>query len=107
MTAADLVVCRAGASVLGELPAAGKPAVLVPYPHAGAHQWQNARYLQEQGAAVVVEDSELDDLLGPTVTRLLADTAKLVEMAKQSRSLARPRAATDMAEALMELAKGC
>jgi UDP-N-acetylglucosamine--N-acetylmuramyl-(pentapeptide) pyrophosphoryl-undecaprenol N-acetylglucosamine transferase len=58
--AADLVLSRAGASTLGELIAVGRPAVLVPYPHAAEdHQTANAEHMEETGAAVVVSDSEL------------------------------------------------
>lgn len=106
MIAVDLVLSRAGASVLGELPAAGKPAVLVPYPYAGAHQRDNARYLEEKGAAVVLENDDLDSQLGPMVERLLSDPVALVKMAEQARGLARPHAAEDLARSLVELAEG-
>lgn len=104
MAAADLALCRAGASVLGELPAIGLPAVLVPYPYAGGHQQLNARYLQENGAAVILDNRNLPSLL-PLVGGLLHDEAKLRAMSEASRRLARPDAAQRIASLLRELAE--
>ncbi len=91
MAAADLVVCRSGASALGELPALGLPAVLVPYPHAWRYQRVNAQYLVERGAAVMIEDGQLNHPgqgLVKTVASLLADPARLSAMREASRGLA-------------------
>jgi UDP-N-acetylglucosamine--N-acetylmuramyl-(pentapeptide) pyrophosphoryl-undecaprenol N-acetylglucosamine transferase len=104
MAAADLALMRAGASVMGELPAVGLPAILVPYPHAGGHQRFNARYLADAGAALVVEDNKLNGLL-PLVGELLADEARRATMAEAARHLARADAATDIARLLLEVAK--
>jgi UDP-N-acetylglucosamine--N-acetylmuramyl-(pentapeptide) pyrophosphoryl-undecaprenol N-acetylglucosamine transferase len=104
LLAADLVVSRAGASTLGEFPAAGLPAVLVPYPHAGAHQWDNARYLVEAGAAVAIADADLGRDLVPTVMDLLADRPRRDAMGQTARSLARPDAAGSIGELLIALA---
>lgn len=104
MAAADLVVSRGGASGIGELAAAGKPSVLVPYPHAGAHQKENAAYLVDAGAAVLVDDSEIEDSFGPLVLELLADPAALSRMAERAGSLARPHAAADLAALVRQLA---
>jgi UDP-N-acetylglucosamine--N-acetylmuramyl-(pentapeptide) pyrophosphoryl-undecaprenol N-acetylglucosamine transferase len=102
LSAADLVVARAGGSVW-EVAAAGKPALLVPYPHATAdHQAKNARYFEEGGGAVVVPEAELD--LRRDVERLLSDDAGLERMAGAMRRLARPDAADAIAEELLELA---
>jgi UDP-N-acetylglucosamine--N-acetylmuramyl-(pentapeptide) pyrophosphoryl-undecaprenol N-acetylglucosamine transferase len=95
MAAADLALMRAGASVMGELPAVGLPAILVPYPHAGGHQVFNARFLADAGAAIIVEDNKLNGLL-PLLGELLADEPRRAAMAEAARSLARP---------LMEVAK--
>jgi UDP-N-acetylglucosamine--N-acetylmuramyl-(pentapeptide) pyrophosphoryl-undecaprenol N-acetylglucosamine transferase len=103
LAAADLVVARAGGSVW-EVAAAGKPALLVPYPHATAnHQEKNARYFERGGGAVVVRESELD--LRRQVGGLLADPARLEEMAQAMRALAKPDAAEVVAEELMSLAR--
>ena len=103
LAAADLVVARAGGSVW-EVAAAGKPALLVPYPYATAdHQAKNARYFQEGGGAVVVPEDELE--LRRRVDGLLADTERLARMAAAMRALARPDAADVVAEELIALAR--
>ncbi len=105
MAAADLALCRSGASVMGELPAVGLPAILVPYPYAGGHQRLNARYLARNGAAVVLDDSELHTML-PLVGELLADERRRRQMREAARRLARPDAARRIAHILLELAGG-
>jgi len=106
-SAADLVICRAGATTLSELTALGVPALLVPYPYAaGDHQRANARALAEAGAAVVVDQSELSgERLAREIRSLLANEQRLQKMAEAARSLARPRAALDIAERLLRLAR--
>ena len=105
LAAADLVVARAGGSVF-EIAASGTPAVLVPYPHASAdHQTANARWMENAGAAVVIEDGELDGVrLAREVAALLADRGRLAEMGLASRGLARPDAAKDIADELLKAA---
>jgi UDP-N-acetylglucosamine--N-acetylmuramyl-(pentapeptide) pyrophosphoryl-undecaprenol N-acetylglucosamine transferase len=101
--AADLAVGRAGASVLGELPLFGLPAVLVPYPHAWRYQKVNAEHLAGRGAALVLRDEDLAPQLGPTVLALLSDRERLRGMAEASRRLARPDAAQAIAEEIERL----
>jgi UDP-N-acetylglucosamine--N-acetylmuramyl-(pentapeptide) pyrophosphoryl-undecaprenol N-acetylglucosamine transferase len=101
LAASDLVVARAGGSVF-EIAAYGRPAILVPYPHAAAdHQADNARWMAGAGAAVVISDEQLT---GPRLARevaaLLANPARLAAMAAASRRLARPDAARDIADEL-------
>jgi UDP-N-acetylglucosamine--N-acetylmuramyl-(pentapeptide) pyrophosphoryl-undecaprenol N-acetylglucosamine transferase len=105
LAAADLVVARAGGSVF-EIAAHARPALLVPYPHAsGDHQSANARWMAEAGAAVVIADSELSAArLAEEVDTLLADRGRLAAMAAAARGLARPQAATEIAEELLEAA---
>ncbi len=103
LSAADLVVARAGGSVW-EVAAAGKPALLVPFPHATAdHQEKNARYFERGGGAVVIRESELD--LRRQVSDLLDDPARLEEMGRSMLALAKPDAAEVVAEELMALAR--
>jgi UDP-N-acetylglucosamine--N-acetylmuramyl-(pentapeptide) pyrophosphoryl-undecaprenol N-acetylglucosamine transferase len=106
LAAANLAVARAGGSVF-ELAANGLPAVLIPFPHAaGDHQSSNARWMAEVGAAVVIADGELTGpRLGGEVASLLADERRLAAMAAAARGLARPRAAADVADELLEAAR--
>ncbi|MCA1682596.1 MAG: undecaprenyldiphospho-muramoylpentapeptide beta-N-acetylglucosaminyltransferase [Actinobacteria bacterium] len=105
LAAADLVVARAGGSIF-EIAAAGKPAILVPYPHATAdHQTANARWMSDAGAAVVVPDAELTAArLGQEVGALLGDPSGLAAMAAASASLARPDAAQAVADEVLAAA---
>ena len=103
LAAADVAVARAGASTLAEFPAVGLPAVLVPYPHSGAHQQPNADYMAAQGAAVVLAEADVERLV-PTIRGLLGDTARREAMSRASRALAKPQAAETLAAALHELA---
>jgi len=105
LAAADLAVCRAGASTLGELPFFGLPAVLVPYPYAWRYQRVNADWLAERGAAVRLDDERLAAELLPTLRRLLEDRAGLSSLAAHMRALARPDAATRLARELGGLAR--
>ena len=101
---ADMVLCRAGATTVAELAAAGVPSVLVPYPHAvDDHQTRNARFLSDAGAAVLVPQSELR---AERLAELIAgfDRARLLEMAVRARSLGRPGATEAVARACTELA---
>ncbi|MCL7451636.1 MAG: UDP-N-acetylglucosamine--N-acetylmuramyl-(pentapeptide) pyrophosphoryl-undecaprenol N-acetylglucosamine transferase [Anaerolineae bacterium] len=100
LVAADLVVARAGAATLGEFPAAGLPALLVPYPHSGQHQLPNATYMARSGAAEVLPDAALDEDLVPRVSALLEDEAKLDGMRQSARAMARSDAAEMIAELL-------
>jgi len=105
LAAADLALCRAGASTLGELPCFGLPAMLVPYPYAWRYQRVNADWLAQRGAAVRLDDERLAEELLPTLRRLLDDRARLRDMRKRMRALARPEAATRLAAELLALAK--
>lgn len=101
---ADLIICRAGASTIAELAAAGVAAVLVPYPHAvDDHQSTNAKFLAGRGAALMIAQPEFtarrlaDVLAGYTRERLLT-------MARAARAAAKPDATSAVAEVCMALA---
>jgi UDP-N-acetylglucosamine--N-acetylmuramyl-(pentapeptide) pyrophosphoryl-undecaprenol N-acetylglucosamine transferase len=105
LSAADLVVSRAGASTLGEFPLFGLPAVLVPYPYAWHYQKVNAQYLVDQGAAILLEDHTLADRLSSTILNLFNAPEKLENMRKAMKALARPDSASKIAAALTGLAQ--
>jgi UDP-N-acetylglucosamine--N-acetylmuramyl-(pentapeptide) pyrophosphoryl-undecaprenol N-acetylglucosamine transferase len=102
LAAGDLVLGRAGGSIF-ELTAAGRPAVLVPYPHAAAgHQEGNAAWMAEAGAAIVVRDEELEaGRLAREVGDLIYDEERLVAMAAASAALAKPDAARRIADEVL------
>lgn len=103
---ADLLVCRSGASTVGEITAAGKPAIFVPFPRAADdHQNVNARALERAGAAVVVEESNLGAAyLVDTVSALLADPNHLQNMSGAAKALAHPKALEEIAAMVKQLA---
>ncbi|HEX3318642.1 MAG TPA: undecaprenyldiphospho-muramoylpentapeptide beta-N-acetylglucosaminyltransferase [Solirubrobacteraceae bacterium] len=106
LAASDLVIARAGGSIF-EICSHGRPAVLVPYPHASAdHQTTNARWMADAGAAVILPDAELDgSRLRREADALLGDRARLEAMARASAALARPRAAAEVADEVLAAAR--
>ena len=103
LSVADIVVSRAGASVLGEFPLYGVPAILIPYPYAWRYQEVNARYLEERGAAVVLQDDQLNMHLLPTIRDLLTDHQRRNKMSQMMLSLATPQAARSIADLIQGL----
>jgi UDP-N-acetylglucosamine--N-acetylmuramyl-(pentapeptide) pyrophosphoryl-undecaprenol N-acetylglucosamine transferase len=105
LEAADLAVARAGGSVF-ELAAHALPAILVPYPHAsGDHQSANARWMSDAGAAVVIADGQLSAArLGAEVAALMGNRERLAAMSRAAAGLARPEAAAEVAQELLEAA---
>ena len=106
MAAADLVVCRSGASTLSELGVLGKPAILVPSPNVtNNHQEKNARVLEKAGAAVLITEDEItaDKLLG-SVSLLLSRPDTLNAMAEQMKKLGVGDATERIADIVLELA---
>jgi UDP-N-acetylglucosamine--N-acetylmuramyl-(pentapeptide) pyrophosphoryl-undecaprenol N-acetylglucosamine transferase len=102
--AADLVVCRSGAGAVSELAAAGKPAILVPFPFAADdHQTRNAEAMQRGGAARLVRDAEMTgERLFELVTTL---NSELETMGAAARQFAKPGAASRAADVLEEVAR--
>jgi UDP-N-acetylglucosamine--N-acetylmuramyl-(pentapeptide) pyrophosphoryl-undecaprenol N-acetylglucosamine transferase len=107
LAACDLVLSRSGGSIF-EVTAAGRPAILVPYPFATAgHQTTNAAWMADGGAAEVIEDAALSaQLLAERVDGLLGDAERLKAMAAASASLARPDAARAIADEVLAAAAG-
>jgi UDP-N-acetylglucosamine--N-acetylmuramyl-(pentapeptide) pyrophosphoryl-undecaprenol N-acetylglucosamine transferase len=101
--AADVAVMRSGASTLGELPAARLPAVLVPGEYEGWDQSPNARYLEGEGASVMLPQLRLGELKD-TVMALLGDSERRLRMQEALARLARPQAALELAQLLMKMA---
>ncbi|VAW30427.1 UDP-N-acetylglucosamine--N-acetylmuramyl-(pentapeptide) pyrophosphoryl-undecaprenol N-acetylglucosamine transferase, partial [hydrothermal vent metagenome] len=102
--AADLVVARAGASMLGESTAFGLPAILIPLAWAWRYQKVNADYLCERGTAVQLTDETLATDLLPTIQNLMADSDKMAQMSQAARTLDIPNGAENLAAMIEEVA---
>jgi undecaprenyldiphospho-muramoylpentapeptide beta-N-acetylglucosaminyltransferase len=102
-TAADLAITRGGASILGELPLFGLPAILVPYPYAWKYQITNANYLASRDAAIVIKDEDLEQDLLATIQHLMHNKAKLDKMKLAMQNLAKPQAARKIAGLIKQL----
>lgn len=103
--AADLVVARAGASMLGECPAFGLPSILIPYPYAWRYQKVNADFLSDRGAGQHLADDQLIAKMVPTVLKLLGDAKKMAEMRSAALALDIPDAAENLAQLIVSVGK--
>jgi UDP-N-acetylglucosamine--N-acetylmuramyl-(pentapeptide) pyrophosphoryl-undecaprenol N-acetylglucosamine transferase len=104
-SAADIVVCRAGATTLAELTRLGKASILIPYPHAAAdHQTVNARTLVDAGAAVMIPDRDVKMKLKEVIHSMINDGRKLEQMNEASRAIGKPNAGREIAQRILELA---
>jgi UDP-N-acetylglucosamine--N-acetylmuramyl-(pentapeptide) pyrophosphoryl-undecaprenol N-acetylglucosamine transferase len=103
---ADLILCRSGASSVAEVAASGRAAVLIPFPQAADdHQRKNAEAFVSAGAAELIVEAELtEDRLLLTLSKLLSDSAKRLEMGRRARSLAHPHAVEEIAGMAVALA---
>ena len=108
MAAADLCICRAGASTIAETAAAGKPAIFVPSPNVtDNHQEKNARIVEAHGAAIVLRENECDgDSLYAAAKGLLTDRNRLRDMERAVQELSMPDSAEQILSIILELAKG-
>jgi UDP-N-acetylglucosamine--N-acetylmuramyl-(pentapeptide) pyrophosphoryl-undecaprenol N-acetylglucosamine transferase len=102
--AADVVLCRAGATTIAELTRIGKPAILVPYPYAAAdHQTMNAKTLANAGAALMLTDKEIDDKLENTVLHLINNDDVRQKMSERSKNLGQPQAALNITKKIFTM----
>lgn len=105
--AADLVISRAGAGSISEFCLLGKPVILVPSPNvAEDHQTKNALALVQKNAALYVPDAEARRSLLPLAINTVADHEKLETLSRNIIQLARPNAASDIADEVIKLAEG-
>lgn len=105
MAAADLVICRAGASTISEVAASATPCIMVPSPNAAEnHQEKNARILERRGAALVLREADCDgDVLYRTVRGLLSDPARCASMTRELRAMAVVDAAERIYRTILDL----
>jgi UDP-N-acetylglucosamine--N-acetylmuramyl-(pentapeptide) pyrophosphoryl-undecaprenol N-acetylglucosamine transferase len=104
--ASDIVICRAGATTLAELTRLGKAAILVPYPHAAAdHQTFNAHTLADAGAAVMIDDKNVQLKLKDELMTILNDDERREQMNEASRKLGKPDACREIARRILDLVK--
>ena len=107
MAAADLIICRAGASTISEVTALSKPSILIPSPNvAGNHQEKNARVLEQRGAAILIPETECSGArLFETARALLSDSKRIEAMKMASGAMSIPDAAERMVQVMMDLLK--
>ncbi len=103
---ADLVICRAGALTIAELAASGLGSILIPFPYAvDDHQTENAKYLSDEGAAILIQEEQLNaGKLKEVLLKLCYAPEQLVQMAVKARSLSKPQATDDVARLCTEAA---
>lgn len=107
MCAADLVICRAGASSISELQVVGKPSILVPYPYAAEnHQYYNAKDLADNNAAILIEESNLDgEKLTQVVDLLLSNRDKLEKLGENAKKMAVTDASKRIVDCICKIVK--
>jgi UDP-N-acetylglucosamine--N-acetylmuramyl-(pentapeptide) pyrophosphoryl-undecaprenol N-acetylglucosamine transferase len=104
--AADVVVCRSGATTLAELTRLGKASILIPYPHAAAdHQTYNARTMVDAGAALLIADRDVKIKLWDAVRDLIHDDKKREQMSQASRALGKTDSGREIARQILDVIK--
>ncbi len=103
--AADMIIGRAGASVLGEFSYFGAASILIPYPYAWRYQKVNADWLAERGAAIRMDDERMSEELLPVIQALVTDAARLQQMQASARALSPGNGADNLAQVWLHLAK--
>ncbi|MGD0035811.1 MAG: undecaprenyldiphospho-muramoylpentapeptide beta-N-acetylglucosaminyltransferase [Bacteroidota bacterium] len=102
--AADVVVCRAGATTLAELTRLGKASILIPYPHAAAdHQTYNAQTLVDAGASVMIADQDVKIKLKDVINSIIKDDKRRQQMNEASLAIGKPNAGREIAQRILEL----
>ena len=107
MTAADIVLCRSGASTIGELTAIGKPSILVPSPYVvDNHQEKNAKSVEDIGGAVMIREGECTgELLYSRVSEILKDAGRLDSMSRAVRQMGVPDSAERIAKEILNFSR--
>lgn len=107
LAAADLVVCRAGASSLSEIQALGKPSILVPYPYAAEnHQYYNAKTMSDRDAAILIEEKDFTgERLLEEVEKLLSEPERLKKMGENAKNMAILDASQRITECVCKIVK--
>ena len=106
LVSADFVVCRAGASILGEFPFFRLPSILIPLAYSWRYQQVNASYLAERGAAIHMNEEDMPEKLLATIGELLGNPERLEAMRSCAANVAQPAGADNLAQALVELVRG-
>lgn len=105
-SASDLVISRAGATSIAEIAFFALPAILVPYPNTRVHQIENAKFLEERGAAIVIEQASLSTgYLSEVMLKLMRDRHRLKTIAENASRLSVPEASLKLAEEIINVAK--
>ncbi|MFA6078534.1 MAG: undecaprenyldiphospho-muramoylpentapeptide beta-N-acetylglucosaminyltransferase [Candidatus Omnitrophota bacterium] len=106
-SASDLVVTRSGASAIFEVALFGKPMILVPYPFAMSHQAENARVFTKNGAAIEIDEKDLQpEVFRDRIVSLINNRSALDALASGARKMGMPQASDDLAQAVLRVSKG-